>query len=83
MEPEATELPAARAKIAASGRDPADFAFEHEYLPPDPDGGGMFTVYYEVRVANTRTGKKAKLIGGIGTGWLEQLDELVDEGYFD
>lgn len=83
MEPEKTELPAARAKIAESGRNPADFTFEHEYLPPDPDGGGMFTIYYEIRVANGKTGKKAKLIGGIGTGWLDQFEELVTEGYFD
>ena len=77
------ELPDAKARIAAAGRDPDDFTFEMEYLPPDPDGGGMFTVHYEVRVSQTKTGKTKSLIGGIGMGWVERFEELVKDGYFD
>ena len=33
-----TELPDAKARLAAMGRNPEDYSFEMEFLPPDPDG---------------------------------------------
>ena len=83
MELYESEMPDARARIAASGRNPDDFTFEMEYLPPDPDGGGMFTVQYLVQIANTATGKTRDLIGGIGMHWTDRFEELVNEGHFD
>ena len=83
MELYESELALAKARIAASGRDPEDFTFEMEYLPPDPDGGGMFTVQYLIEIAKTATGKTKSLIGGIGMHWVDLFEELVKEGYFD
>ena len=77
------ELPDAKARIAASGRNPDDFTFEMEYLPPDPDGGGMFTVMYEVRVGNSETGNGARFIGGIGMGWVDYFENALKAGEFD
>ena len=83
MELYETELPVAKAKIAAAGRNPDDFSFTMEYLPPDPDGAGMFTVHYEVLVTDAASGKSASMIGGIGMGWVEQFEELLAEGHFN
>jgi hypothetical protein len=54
-----------------------------EYLPPDPDGGGMFTVQYLIEITETATGKTKSLIGGIGSHWVDRFEELVKEGHFD
>ncbi len=78
-----SELPDAKARIAATGRDPEDYTFEMEYLPPDPDGGGMFTVQYAVQITQAKSGKDRTLIGGIGMHWVDRFEELVKEGYFD
>lgn len=83
MELYESELPDARARIAAAGRNPEDFTFAMEYLPPDPDGGGMFTVQYLIEIAETANGKTKSLIGGIGMHWVDRFEELVKEGYFD
>ncbi len=78
-----TELPDAKARVAATGRNPEDFSFGMEFLPPDPDGGGMFTVQYEVRVENAKSGKHASFIGGIGMRWVDFFEEAVKAGRFD
>lgn len=83
MELYETELPDAKSRIAASGRDPEHFTFDMEYLPPDLDGGGMFTVQYQVRIANTSTGRSKSLIGGIGMGWVESFEAALEDGQFD
>ena len=83
MELYETELGDARARIAASGREPEHFTFAMEYLPPDPDGGGMFTVQYLIEITQTATGKTKGLIGGIGMHWVDRFEELVNESYFD
>ena len=77
------ELPEAKARIAAAGRDPDDFTFAMEYLPPDPDGAGMFTVHYLVAVTNTKSGKAKEFIGGIGMGWVERFEDVLKDGHFD
>lgn len=79
----AIELPDAKARIAAAGRNPDNFTFAMEYLPPDPDGGGMFTVHYEVTVTNTKGGKTKEFIGGIGMGWVERFEDALGRGLFD
>lgn len=78
-----TELPQAKARLAAMGRNPEDYSFEMEFLPPDPDGGGMFTVQYEVRVENKASGKRAGFIGGIGMRWVDFFEQAVNAGKFD
>lgn len=83
MELYQSELPDAKARIAASGRDPADFTFEMDYLPPDPDGGGMYTVQYAIRIAHTANGKEKVLIGGIGMHWVDIFEEVLAAGHFD
>ena len=77
------ELEDAKARLSALGRDPKQFAFEMEFLPPDPDGGGMFTVHYEVRVTNTASGQGAGFIGGIGMGWVDFFEDAVKAGKLD
>ena len=83
MELYKAELADAKNRIAASGRAPENFTFAMEYLPPDPDGGGMFTVQYLIEIANPVTSKTKNLIGGIGMHWVDRFEELVNEGYFD
>ena len=83
MELYETELPDAKARIAAAGRDPGQFTFAMEYLPPDPDGGGMFTVQYLIEITQTASGKAKSLIGGIGMHWVDRFEELMQQGYFD
>lgn len=83
MELYESELSDAKARLAALGRDPALFAFEMEFLPPDPDGGGMFTVQYEVTAENTASGKRARFIGGIGMRWVDYFEDAVKDGAFD
>ena len=82
MEQYQKERARAEADIASAGIDPADFAFEMEYLEPDPDGGGMFTLQYEIRVTRQSTGKTLTLIGGIGSDWVGALGEAVRTGHF-
>jgi hypothetical protein len=77
------ELEDARKRVQASGRNPDDFEFKVEFLPPDPDGGGMFTVRYEVTAVSKNTGKNLEAIGGIGLDWVGYFDEALREGHFD
>lgn len=77
------EIDQARESIAASGRDPDAFIFDVSFMEPDPDGGGMFTVRYEVTVANSATGKSVGYIGGIGLDWVAAFTEELGEGVFD
>jgi len=82
MELNESELAQAKARIAAAGQSSDDFAFAMEYLPPDPDGGGMFTVQYEVHIAHAKSGKSKRLIGGIGMGWVERFADALEQGFF-
>ncbi|HKX77278.1 MAG TPA: hypothetical protein VJM34_02030 [Novosphingobium sp.] len=83
MEQYQKERALAEKNIASAGLDPADFTFEMEYLEPDPDGGGMFTLQYEIRVMRQSTGTSLTLIGGIGSDWVGYLDEAVRTGHFN
>ncbi len=77
------ELEEAKQLLAESGRDPADFDFKLTFQEPDPDGGGMFTVYYDIVVTNARSGKSAGFVGGIGMGWVQAFTEALKGGEFD
>jgi hypothetical protein len=77
------ELAKAHEILRAAGRDPADFAFEMEYMEPDPDGAGMFTVQYVVRILNRGSGKRLRTLGGIGSDWLGHFQAELDGGHFD
>jgi len=77
------ELGQARKSIAAAGRDPADFTYEMEYLEPDPDGGGMFTVRYVVTITHAKTGKSLDAVGGIGMDWPGLFAQALEDGHFD
>jgi len=70
-------------RIEAMGRSAGDFTFEAAMLPPDPDGGGMFTVQYEIRIRDTTTDKGLLAIGGIGSDWVGYFEEALSEGFFD
>jgi hypothetical protein len=76
------ELAKAREVLIAKGRDPADFTFEQEFLEPDPDGGGMFTVQYAVLITDTRSGKTMAPIGGIGMDWVGRFEARLEDGHF-
>jgi hypothetical protein len=78
-----TELEDAKGRLAASGRDAQAYTFAITHLPPDPDGGGMFTARYEIDVTNATSGKSLGLIGGIGLRWVDDFAEALNEGYFD
>jgi hypothetical protein len=77
------EIDEARAQVAQSGRDPADFAFDLAFMEPDPDGGGMFTVRYEVTVTRASSGRTEGYIGGIGLDWVAAFAEDLGGGGFD
>ena len=77
------ELLEAKARLRTDGYNPDHFTFDMEYLPPDPDGGGMFTVQYEVRVANSATGREKAFIGGIGLHWVDRFEHALKNGQFD
>jgi hypothetical protein len=77
------ELAQARETIREAGRSPDDFDFAMEFQEPDPDGGGMFTVRYDVTVTCRNTGKQAVMTGGIGLRWVSQFAAAVEQGYFD
>lgn len=77
------ELDEARQKLAATGRNADDFAFDLTFMEPDPDGGGMYTVRYEVTVTNGATGQSGAYIGGIGMHWVEAFEEDLKAGEYD
>jgi hypothetical protein len=77
------ELMEAARRLVANGRNSNDFVFNRSYLPPDPDGAGMFTVQYEVTISNLRTSKSIVVIGGIGLQWVDQLVGALKAGKLD
>jgi len=83
MEQHKPEVEKAKEIIRARGGDPGEFAFDVEYLPPDPDGGGMFTIQYAVTVTRAATGKSFAAIGGIGFDWVGSFDEELEAGHFE
>ena len=76
------EIEDAKKKLAVLGRNLADFSFDVEFMEPDPDGGGMYTVRYAVAVANSATMRTASYIGGIGMDWVDAFEEAVKAGEF-
>ena len=76
------EVEDARQRVAASGRSADDFRFDVKFMEPDPDGGGMFTVRYEITVTNDATGKSGGYIGGIGMDWVDAFEEELKDGEF-
>lgn len=83
MELHEMEIEDAKKRLAASGRGPDDFSFDLSFLPPDPDGGGMFTVRYEVTITNTKSGKTLSPIGGIGLDWVGEFEDALKAGKLD
>ncbi len=77
------ELEEAKERIAAAHRDVSTYAFDLAFLEPDPDGGGMFTLRYEVTVTNNESGKTVGYIGGIGLDWVAAFEEDLGGGAFD
>jgi len=77
------ELEKARQHINAAGKSNDDFQFKMDYQEPDPDGGGMFTVRYDIVITYTKTGKTLKAIGGIGLDWVGYFDDALQSGHFD
>jgi hypothetical protein len=77
------ELEKAWQLLRAAGRDEGAFSFDMSFLPPDPDGGGMFTVRYVVCITNAATAKSLDTIGGIGMDWVGDFAEELKDGYFD
>ncbi len=77
------EIEDARDKVTASGRNADDFAFDVAFLEPDPDGGGMYTVRYEITATNGTTGKSGGYMGGIGLEWVSVFEEELAQGGFD
>lgn len=76
------ELEDAKQRIEAVGKVPDDFDFALAYQEPEPDGGGMFTVRYDVTVTYKPTGKQFGSTGGIGLKWVEDFADALDEGHF-
>ncbi len=76
------ELAEAKKRLAAAGRDAGDFDFAMTLQPPDPDGGGMWTVRYDVLVTDKTTGKSIKPIGGIGLRWVDAFEAALEAGRF-
>tara|TARA_A100001391_G_scaffold1033_9_gene1553 strand:- start:22709 stop:22960 length:252 start_codon:yes stop_codon:yes gene_type:complete len=83
MEQYQKELSQAVDNLAAAGFDADDFDFEMEYLEPDPDGGGMFTLQYAIQITRKSTGKSLSTIGGIGSDWMGHLDGALKDGHLD
>ena len=77
------ELKQAQDKIVETGRSLDDFQFDMVYQEPEPDGGGMFTVMYDVTVTCLPTGKRIVVTGGIGFRWVNEFAYALEEGYFD
>lgn len=70
-------------RLSEIGKSTGDFLFDRAYLPPEPDGGGMFTVQYEVMITNRITSKSLEVIGGIGWKWVDQFEDALQDCYFD
>lgn len=83
MEQYESELADALKRLAEMGRDKDEFLFEMAFLPPDPDGAGMFTVEYEVKITHQSTLKSLTETGGIGWKWVDRFEDELGKGYFD
>ena len=77
------ELKKAVDRLRALGRNEDDFAFAMAYLPPDPDGGAMYTVRYEIEITDRKTSKSLITVGGIGLDWVGYFAEALEGGHFD
>jgi hypothetical protein len=77
------ELKKAVDRLRAMGRDEDDFAFAMSYLPPDPDGGAMYTVRYAIEITEKKTAKSLTAVGGIGLDWVGFFEEAIEDGHFD
>ena len=53
------------------------------YQEPDPDGGGMFTVRYDVVITRKSTRKSFTAVGGIGLRWVDEFDHALRSGRLD
>lgn len=76
------EIEEAKSRLAACGRDPGRFSFDVAFMEPDPDGGGMFTVRYEITVSEQGSDRNAAYIGGIGLDWVDAFEGDVKDGVF-
>lgn len=83
MEQYQVERAQAIQSMVAMGKDPNEFSFDMSYIPPDPDGAGMFTLMYEIIITHLTTHKSIKLIGGIGWQWVDHLMTALQEGDLD
>jgi len=83
METHEREIEQARARLTELGRNADDFTFDVDFLPPDPDGGGMFTIQYEVTITNRKTSKALAAMGGIGWDWLGEFEQALQGGALD
>jgi len=83
MENHEIEIEDAKKRLHAHGKDPEAFTFELSFLPPDPDGGGMFTLRYVIVVTDKASGKSLETIGGIGLDWVGYFEEELTNGYFN
>ena len=77
------ELKKAGETLRACGRNEDDFTFDMSYLPPDPDGGAMYTVRYAIEITDIMTSKSLIAIGGIGLDWVGYFEEALESGHFD
>ena len=77
------ELRDALSRIESNGRNQDDFSFNMTFQPPDPDGGGMFTVRYDVEISNLKTSKSLVETGGIGLRWVDDFEAALRAGHFD
>ena len=82
MELHEQEQEKAKALLVSQGKDPDSYSFDVTFLPPDPDGGGMFTMRYTVLATNEENGNSLEMIGGIGLDWVAVFEEALEEGYF-
>ena len=76
------ELKAAHERIQQAGLDSEDFTFDMSFQEPEPDGGGMFTVRYDVVITRRSTGKAFSTVGGIGLRWVDEFDHQLKAGGF-
>lgn len=83
MEQYQTELADAVRRLSARGWPSADFDFSMAFVPPEPDGAGMFTVEYDVTITHLGTSRALIETGGIGWKWVDRFEAALIAGYFD
>jgi hypothetical protein len=77
------ELKKAVDRLRVDGRREDEFSFQMAYLPPDTDGGAMYTVRYEIVIINRKTSISLIAVGGIGLDWVGYFAEALEGGHFD